>query len=177
MGTMANIFSSSLTRDIMFYMWGDEVCYDKDVCDYQPPLLSLHLVVLLNTKSKTLIIARSTWDYFLSCLLSFLLQTHTSMSKYPDPASNKLLAKPKLTIISHCVEATDYIYGICNIFFSPFFSDLTGCALQQKVSGVLKSRQRDIPTALLQSELSLAQKTGGAEAKSLFLPRQQGSKA
>lgn len=42
--------------------------------------------------------------------------------------------------------------------------------------GVSRSTQGVIPTAELWSELSLAQQTGGAEAKRLFLPRERGNR-
>lgn len=68
-----------------------------------------------------------------------------------------------------------YISTVYNIFLLSL-SDFTGCTLQWKLSRVLRSTPGVIPTAVLRSELSLPQQTGGAEAKRLFLPREQGSR-
>lgn len=55
-------------------------------------------------------------------------------------------------------------------------SVFTGRALQWKVSGVLGSTQGVFPTAVLWSELPLAQRTGGTAAEYLLLPREHGNR-
>lgn len=68
-----------------------------------------------------------------------------------------------------------YIYYIYTVLFS--LPDFTGCAPQWKsLQGVKVLSGSYTPTAVLRSELSLAQQTGGTEAKRLFLPRERGNR-
>lgn len=122
--------------------------------------------------------ATPTLLYFIF-LLSQFLTPNSHSPPLPNThafSSDELLAEPKTciyqTISEKSIHSGHRIYIHC--IYTTSLSDLTGCAQQWMVSRVLRSTQGVIPTAARWSELSLAQQTGGAEAKRLFLPREQG---
>lgn len=122
--------------------------------------------------------ATPTLLYFIF-LLSQFLTPNSHSPPLPNThafSSDELLAEPKTciyqTISEKSIHSGHRIYIHC--IYTTSLSDLTGCAQQWMVSRVLRSTQGVIPTAVRWSELSLAQQTGGAEAKRLFLPRERG---
>lgn len=122
--------------------------------------------------------ATPTLLYFIF-LLSQFLTPNSHSPPLPNThafSSDELLAEPKTciyqTISEKSIHSGHRIYIHC--IYTTSLSDLTGCAQRWMVSRVLRSTQGVIPTAARWSELSLAQQTGGAEAKRLFLPREQG---
>lgn len=122
--------------------------------------------------------ATPTLLYFIF-LLSQFLTPNSHSPPLPNThafSSDELLAEPKTciyqTISEKSIHSGHRIYIHC--IYTTSLSDLTGCAQQWMVSRVLRSTQGVIPTAARWSELSLAQQTGGAEAKRLFLPRERG---
>ncbi len=148
-----------------------------------------HPVSEMNAESETLITAHHSMMqqktptflcFFPAFPLSYPNLTLPPLSQTPTPLratscwQNQKLTFIRLSVRFVCGSHRIYIYCIYSILILSL-SDLTGCALQWKVSRVLRSTQGVIPTAVLQSELSLAQQTGGTEAKRLFLPREQGS--
>lgn len=122
--------------------------------------------------------ATPTLLYFIF-LLSQFLTPNSHSPPLPNThafSSDELLAEPKTciyqTISEKSIHSGHRIYIHC--IYTTSLSDLTGCAQRWMVSRVLRSTQGVIPTAARWSELSLAQQTGGAEAKRLFLPRERG---
>lgn len=119
--------------------------------------------------------------FFPAFPLSYPKLTLPPPSQTPTPLQatscywNQKLAFIVLSVRFFCRSHRIYIYCMYSILLLSL-SDCTGCALQWKVSRVLRSTQGVIPTAVLQSELSLAQQTAGTEAKRLFLSREQGSR-
>lgn len=173
------------TTDVSHHIWGPGVCYlwSRSFWFHSLLFCCYHPVSELNAESETLTTAHRSvmqlplCSILFSCFPNFLPQTHTPpLSNTHAFSSNELLAEPKTciyqTISKKSIHSGHRIYIHC--IYTTSLSDLTVCAQQWMVSRVLRSMQGVIPTAARWSELSLAQQTGGTEAKRLFLPRERG---
>lgn len=105
---------------------------------------------------------------FVSCFpLSYsrLTLQHSHLCKQQPVIRKKHLSARLLDLSTRATKSTT-VYTACS---SSPFSNLT----QLNLTSVCALHT---PTAVLRSELSLAQQTGGTEAKRLFLPREQGKR-
>ena len=123
--------------------------------------------------------ATPTLLHFIFLLSQFFTPNSHSPPPFPNTppfSSDDPLSAPNpcisQTIREKTIHSSHRVYIHC--IYTTSLSDLTGCAQQWMVSRVLRSTQGVIPTVARWSELSLAQQTGGAEAKRLFLPRERG---
>lgn len=189
MGAVPNIFlEQSPNRQAMSHITSEErgfVIYDQDLFDSTASssvVITLYLSWMPSLRYSPRHIAAWCNSHFALFYFPAIPISYPKL-KLPPPlpnthafSSDELLAEPKTciyqTISEKSIHSGHRIYIHC--IYTTSLSDLTGCAQQWMVSRVLRSTQGVIPTAARWSELSLAQQTGGAEAKRLFLPREQG---
>ena len=175
------------TNHVSHHIWGAGVCHDQDLFD-STASSSVVITLYLSWTPSLRHSPRHITAWCNSPFAPFYFPPFPIFYPKPPPpppppfpnthafSSDELLAEPKMciyqTISEKSIHSSHRVYIHC--IYTTSLSDLTGCAQQWMVSRVLRSTQGVIPTVARWSELSLAQQTGGAEAKRLFLPRERG---